>query len=643
MSATFLLGRLLLWQKFIILSIIALILTGIPTYLYMHESAKNLDASVTEKQGLPAVSQILKTIQLTQQHRGLSALVLGGNSSAKEKRDAKQKEADQAYAAMAELIKAIDNKAIQEAWGKPSQDWVTLRNQVSAGSINVPQSYEAHSSLIPKLLVVNDLIGDFYGLSLDPNVDTYQLIQTMYYIQPYLTEELGRMRAKGAGLLIKKTATLEDKMVMSELIVRASERASQMNNAFGKAVLENPDLQKKLGDAMKNADELAKTAMQLATEKIAKADTLDYSSSDYVAMTTKAIDAQFQLNADAMQELDSMLEKRIAESYRVRWSMIGAMLLLISVAGVFARAIVRSVSIPLADGISVARQIADGNLSVNIDVAGSNETSQLLSALNEMRLNLINIVRDVRISIDNIDSGTNDIATGNLDLSSRTESQASSLEETASSMEQMTTAVRQNAESARHANQLVCNASDTAERGGKIVSSVVSTMGAINGSSRKIFDIIGVIDGIAFQTNILALNAAVEAARAGEQGRGFAVVASEVRSLAQRSAAAAKEIKTLISDSVEQIDAGNKQASDAGLAMNEIVTSVKHITDIMSEIVTATDLQRSGIEQIDLAITQMDEMTQQNAALVEEAAAAAEGLREQSHALVESMGVFKLR
>jgi methyl-accepting chemotaxis protein len=237
---------------------------------------------------------------------------------------------------------------------------------------------------------------------------------------------------------------------------------------------------------------------------------------------------------------------------------------------------------------------------------------------------------------------SDEIASGNADLSSRTESQASSLEETASSMEELTTTVKQNADNARQANQLVVSASDFATKGGDVVGHVVDTMGSIKESSRKIVDIIGVIDGIAFQTNILALNAAVEAARAGEQGRGFAVVAAEVRNLAQRSANAAKEIKSLISDSVEKVDAGGKLVDEAGKTMEEIVTSVKHVADIMGEITAASQEQSSGIEEVNRAIAQMDEMTQQNAALVEEAAAAAESMQEQAAALAQAVAVFKL-
>ncbi|MBI3283783.1 MAG: HAMP domain-containing protein [Burkholderiales bacterium] len=642
MSATSSLSKLLLWQKFILLSIVALVLAAIPSSMYMAEAAKNLDAALLERQGLPAMTQILKTVQLTQQHRGLSALVLGGIASAKEKREAKQKEADLAYAAMEGIVKGLDNKALQTAWDQAARDWASLRDNVAKASISVPQSYQAHSALVPELLVVNDLIGDYFGLSLDPNVDSYQLIQTMYYVQPYLTEELGRMRAKGAGLLAKKEASQEDKMVVSELVARARDKTRQMDSAFGKAVLANPGLQEKLGPAMKNAAELAASAMQTATEKIAKAEAMEFSSVEYVRLCTEAIDAQFQLNALATQEMNLILELRIADFYKLRWMMLGSMLLLILPAGVFARAIARSVSQPLEQAVAVAQQIAGGDLRMQVQADSNNETGQLLRALQAMRLSLVNIVSDVRSSIENIDNGANDIANGNVDLSARTENQASRLEETASSMEEMSATVRQNADSTRQAQQLVNDATRVAVHGGDIVTEVVQTMGAINDSSRKIFDIIGVIDGIAFQTNILALNAAVEAARAGEQGRGFAVVAAEVRNLAQRSAAAAKEIKVLIGGSVEQVETGNKLAGQAGQAMNEIVASVKRVTDVMAEIVTANEQQSAGIQQIDQAISKMDEMTQQNAALVEQAAAAAEGLREQSQVLMQSVGVFKL-
>ncbi|MGJ7507300.1 methyl-accepting chemotaxis protein [Variovorax sp. GT1P44] len=310
--------------------------------------------------------------------------------------------------------------------------------------------------------------------------------------------------------------------------------------------------------------------------------------------------------------------------------------------GAAAFLISRSIVRPLHEAVKVAETVANGDLSSRIEVESRDETGQLLQALKNMNDSLAKVVGEVRTGTDTIATASSQIATGNQDLSSRTEEQASSLEQTAASMEELTSTVKQNADNARQANQLAVSASEVAVKGGSVVSQVVDTMGSINASSRKIVDIIGVIDGIAFQTNILALNAAVEAARAGEQGRGFAVVASEVRNLAQRSAAAAKEIKTLIGDSVEKVEEGSKQVAEAGKTMEEIVDSVKRVTDIMGEITAASQEQTSGIEQINQAITQMDQVTQQNAALVEEAAAAAASLQEQAGSLSQVVSVFKL-
>jgi methyl-accepting chemotaxis protein len=289
----------------------------------------------------------------------------------------------------------------------------------------------------------------------------------------------------------------------------------------------------------------------------------------------------------------------------------------------------------------IAGLIAAGDLTVEVALR-DDDRSSLLFAMKTMRDSLAQIVGEVRNGTDAIASASSQIATGNMDLSTRTEEQASALEETASSMEELTSTVQQNADNARQANGLAGTASEVAERGGMVVSQVVDTMAAINDSSKKIVDIIGVIDGIAFQTNILALNAAVEAARAGEQGRGFAVVASEVRTLAQRSASAAKEIKQLIDDSVSKVDAGAKLVDNAGTTMDEVVASVRRVTDIMGEISSASLEQTSGIEQINMAITQMDQVTQQNASLVEEAAAAAESLQGQASKLAKLVSVFKV-
>jgi methyl-accepting chemotaxis protein-1 (serine sensor receptor) len=304
--------------------------------------------------------------------------------------------------------------------------------------------------------------------------------------------------------------------------------------------------------------------------------------------------------------------------------------------------IIRSITTPLNEAVNIAQTVAGGDLSGHIEVKGKDEISTLMQSLRDMHDSLGAIVGKVRAGTDAIADSSSEIARGNLDLSSRTEQQASSLEETASSMEELTSTVRQNSENANTASKLASDASTVAVRGGEAVAQVIHTMGSINESSRKIVDIIGVIDGIAFQTNILALNAAVEAARAGEQGRGFAVVASEVRNLAQRSAAAAKEIKELIGHSVERVEAGSKLVGQAGTTMDEVVASVQRVTSIISEIAVASGQQNVGIDQINDAISQMDTVTQQNAALVEEAAAAAESMQQQSESLRDAVSVFKI-
>ncbi len=311
----------------------------------------------------------------------------------------------------------------------------------------------------------------------------------------------------------------------------------------------------------------------------------------------------------------------------------------IVVAVIITNGVKRQLGCEPSHAISIANRIAAGDLSSLIDTQAGDQTS-MLHAIKMMRDSIAIIINQVRSASNLVATASNEIAAGNLDLSSRTEQQASSLEETASSMEELTSTVKQNADNARHANRLAASASDVAVKGGSVVAQVVDTMESINASSKKIADIIGVIDSIAFQTNILALNAAVEAARAGEQGRGFAVVATEVRNLAHRSAAAAREIKTLIGDSVDKVEIGTQLVDQAGATMQEIVESVKRVTDIMNEISSASAEQTSGIEQINQAIMQMDQVTQQNAALVEEAAAAAASLQYQAGNLAQVISVF---
>ncbi|WP_420474905.1 methyl-accepting chemotaxis protein [Noviherbaspirillum sp. ST9] len=438
----------------------------------------------------------------------------------------------------------------------------------------------------------------------------------------YSTPEMQKEEAK-ALVQRKRFQDAQDKMLA--LGLSAEEKAIVANIAALNKKTEEPfkeAIEKVKEYANESAGKLISSRIEpLNQQAIAEIDKL-------VDMQQKAVDGLILGSEDAGQRLTTLL------------LMMG--LITVVTGSVLSFVTTRSITHPLQDAVGVAKRVAAGKLGAEIQVVGKDETSELLRALKEMDESLSKIVSQVRAGTDEIGTASNEISAGNSNLSARTESQASALQQTASSMEQLTSTVKHNADNAQQANHLVRSASDSAVKGGEVVSQVVDTMGSIKDSSRKIVDIIGVIDGIAFQTNILALNAAVEAARAGEQGRGFAVVAAEVRTLAQRSAQAAKEIKDLISDSVKKVESGNALVDDAGKQMDEIVAAVKHVADIMNEITEASQEQSRGIEEINRAISTMDEMTQQNAALVEQAAAAAASMEIRAAALGQTVAAFDL-
>jgi methyl-accepting chemotaxis protein len=383
----------------------------------------------------------------------------------------------------------------------------------------------------------------------------------------------------------------------------------------------------------------AVAAVRMGNEKLAS-DILHDKMEKMFEPVLSGTDALIQLQLDVAK---GEFEERQRMYILIRNGCVAGLALGLLLSALVGYWLIRAITLPLDQAVTLAGGIAAGDLTQSFPVHARDEMGRLLSALKNMNDSLVKIVLQVRSGTETIGTASSQIAAGSMDLSSRTEEQASSLEETASSMEELTSTVKQNADNASQANTLAVSASEVARKGGAVVSDVVSTMEAINASSRKIVDIISVIDGIAFQTNILALNAAVEAARAGEQGRGFAVVATEVRTLAQRSASAAKEIKALIQDSVDKVGTGAKLVDQAGLTMREIVASVRRVSDIVSEISAASHEQTAGIEQINQSITQMDQVTQQNASLVEEAAAASDSLQNEARKLEETVAVFKVR
>jgi methyl-accepting chemotaxis protein-1 (serine sensor receptor) len=463
-----------------------------------------------------------------------------------------------------------------------------------------------------------------------------------------------------------RSAQVEFKIQVQEwknILVRGHDPAQldKYTKAFVKSgQATNAELQKlsallgKLNLRTPLVDEASKMHDELGKNYLVALKQFDSANPESYKIVDKAVQGMDRAPTKKIDEIvdfiDAQTKKNAAESVAAadaaRRSATVTLLVVLVVTSLVGAAIVwwivQGITRPLGQAIDIAKTVAAGDLRYDVDVTSRDEVGELLAALKQMSGNLSDIVSRVRTGTDAITSASSEVATGSMDLSSRTEQQAASLEETASSMTELTSTVRQNNDNATQARKLADEASNVAVRGGATVSEVVQTMGAINDASRKIVDIIGVIDGIAFQTNILALNAAVEAARAGEQGRGFAVVAGEVRNLAHRSAAAAKEIKELIGNSVERVEAGSRLVGEAGVTMEEVVNSVRRVTSIIGEIAMATGEQSRGIEQISDAISQMDSVTQQNAALVEEAAAAAEALQQQAAGLAAAVAVFKV-
>jgi methyl-accepting chemotaxis protein len=640
------LDRLSIGKRFLLLGLVALVSCVIPVTLQVQSAWQVVRTSSLEAQGIVPAKALLKVIQLTQQHRGLTAMVLNGQAAQETARAAKQQELDRAIEAAGALAdERAQGSAYRAAWTNNARAWVALRERVNARNLAAGESFAMHTRLLGELLVTLEESADEFGLSLDPELDSYKLILATNFTLPALTEELGKTRARGAGLLAAKAATPSDLAEVGSMVARAQDLIRRMARDVDKAGAYNPQLKGALAAPLQAAVEASQMALQVAREQVL-AQQFNISSADYFAHFTRTIDQLIGFNHQAMDHLAQMLQARVAAQQRALAVMSLLLLAMIGLGSVIAiaaaRSITRQVGGEPAAVMAMAGAIAQGDLSATLAVPKGREQS-IAGAMARMRNSLADTVSVVRHASESIATGSSQIAGGNADLSQRTEEQASNLQQTAASMEQLNSTVKNSAHSAQQAAQLARAASDVAARGGDVVSKVVATMGEIHVSSQRIADIIGTIDGIAFQTNILALNAAVEAARAGEQGRGFAVVAGEVRALAQRSADAASEIKGLIASSVGKVDAGSRLVDEAGRTMGELVQQVRRVSDLIGEVSAATHEQTSGIDQVNTAVTQLDEMTQRNAALVEQSAAAAESLKAQAQALVQSVSVFRLR
>ncbi len=637
------LHRLNLSHKFLILGALALTLVAVPTTVYVSRALDEISVARLEADGTQPAIAVQKVVQLMQQHRGISAGMLAGSEALAANRPAVRDALGNAMGAVDTRLTAKSaSAALVASWAEHRQRWTALEQAVAARQLQPADSLKQHTQLIASLMVLSERVMDDYKLSQDPALATSALIHASLTQAPWLAEKMGVLRAQGAGFLAQGELPAEGRATLLALQSRVNELYDGMMRDLDKSAAGDATLKTQLTQGTETLKSQISATMAVATREVIDAPSLTMPAEVFFSEMTRTIDQLYDFNAVAMQSLVSTLDARVQGLRNTMFLMIGALVLAMGGALALGLMFVRSITTPLRQAVNVARAVAGGDLNVHIEVQGTNETAHLMQALHEMQASLAEVVSAVHEGADSVAVASTQIAQGNNDLSSRTESQASALEQTAAAMEQLGSTVHQNADNARTANQLAQSASTVAVKGGEVVAQVVDTMKGISAASHRISEIIGVIDGIAFQTNILALNAAVEAARAGEQGRGFAVVATEVRSLAGRSAEAAKEIKTLIGVSVERVDKGTTLVDQAGATMTEVVSSIRRVTDLMGEITSASVEQSQAVAQVGEAVTQMDQTTQQNAALVEESAAAANSLKDQAKDLVRVVSVFKL-
>ena len=639
-----LLHRLGLAQKFTVLGLLALCMVALPTVLYLQRAFADVALAQRQVQGGRVVGEVNRVVQSMQVHRGLSAGMLSGNAALEQRRPGVSAGLTQAMDKVEQVLKEVQApESIQAQWTERRQAWAGLEPAVAGRQLSVDESTQKHTQLIASTLLFGDAVMDAFGLSLDSDLATHMLSRASLVNAMQLTEYLGQMRARGTALLTQGEITPQGRAALQALHRLAQQAQGDWSRNLGKAAAADGRIRTGLEAAARQQSEAVGATLGLAQKELIDAAQAGLQPDVYFDHFTRTIDGIFRFNADAMAMLSQVLEEQASRASRLAYGMLA--LLFVGMAGAVALALafVRSITGPVHQAVGLAHAVAGGDLTGRIDVQGTNEIARLMQTLMDMQGRLGDVVGRVRGDAHGVATASMQIAQGNHDLAARTESQASALEQTAAAMEQLNSTVRQNAESAAQANQLSQSASTVAERGGEVVAQVVETMKGINDSSRKIADIIQVIDGIAFQTNILALNAAVEAARAGEQGKGFAVVAGEVRSLAQRSAQAAKEIKQLISASVERVEQGTTQVDQAGATMHEVVQAIQRVTQLMNQISTASHEQSMGVSQVGEAVTHLDQVTQQNAALVEEMASAADSLKLQAQDLVAVVDVFRLQ
>jgi methyl-accepting chemotaxis protein len=441
-----LLNRLLLWQKFALLGVVAAVLVGLPLAMYQREASKSINIAESEVRGLPPVQSVMSVILLVQQHRGLSAMVLSGNEAAQSQRAAKQGEVDKAVNAADAALAQVDNPAIVTKWKEAKDQWNALPAKVADRQLKGPESFAAHTSIVEKMLKVSEIMLDHYGLLLDPETVSYYLIDAALVQSPELIESLGRLRARGAAILTAKNASMDDRAAIVALIEKADGRFASIRSAVDKVIAAHPSSRERLEKPLKATLSKGEELLNLARDEIVKPEQHSYSAPDYFTKVTAAIAEQVQLQNTATKMLEELLAERRTSLVTTSYTIIGIILALVLLAWFVSARIIHSISDPLHEAIDVAQRVAAGDLTARIDVRYQNETGKLLQALKDMNNGLSTIVNEVRSGTETIAAASGQIASGNLDLSSRTEEEASSLEETASTMEQITSTVKQNAD-----------------------------------------------------------------------------------------------------------------------------------------------------------------------------------------------------
>lgn len=642
MNLTRSLRNLSLRSKFHLITGLMLATLATPSVIVIRDAWLELQVARTEEAGIRPSSIILEAIHLSQQHRGLSVLALAGDSQAEAERRKIAKRLDEALTGLAASVAGVPDSALSASAMRIAESWRSLSGAIDGRSMNATQSFERHNAFVAEEITLLEDVANSSGIVLHPKAGGYHLQMAALAHLPRLAEALGQLATQGGIALEKGVIGGVERARLSQLREQVAMRNAAARKELMLAGEADTSLAERLGTALTAADRAAGEMIALVDGKVLGANELEYPPAEFRSAFMRSVGIQFELVVRSVEALGNDLTASADASMRRLIGLTGMMTVLASLAALALRSIASSILSSMTDALRVAQAVAEGDLAQRVRGDGRDEPARMLDALQNMAVRLSTIVEGVRKSADGVATASTQIAEGNADLSSRTEQQASALQQTAASMEQLSATVQRNAAAARNADELARNASQTATRGGQSVEKVISTMNEISSDARRIAEIIGVVDGIAFQTNILALNASVEAARAGEQGRGFAVVAGEVRALAQRSADAARQVKSLIESSTQRVQLGSQLVNDAGTTIREVVESIRCATSLITEISSASLEQHRGVVQIGEAITQLDRSTQQNAALVEQSGAAAEALRSQAQWLVEAVSIFRL-